>query len=118
MARAAVGIDEELVEGVGPPSMPLGDVFGLVEPRVSRRARPVTTVAMPGVESRRRRPPRVEPGVEVDEVSVVILVTAQVLAPEAEACVARKCAGMVSEAGGIHRVPLVIGRVENRARKL
>jgi hypothetical protein len=83
VSRATVGIDEELVEGVRPPSLLLGDALGLVEPSVARRTRTVTTIATPSVEFPRRRTPGIEARIEVDEVDVVIFVTAEVLAPEA-----------------------------------
>jgi hypothetical protein len=80
MLWSTVGIDEELVHGVQPPSVPLGNEFGLVGAHVSRRARTCTPTFVPAVERSCWRPPRFEPCGRVDEVGIII--SAEVLAPE------------------------------------
>lgn len=107
-----------MVEGVRPPPLLLWDAFRLVEPRVSCRARTVTTAVMPGAEGGCRRTPSTEPGSWIDEIGVVAVVAAEVLAPQAETRLAGQDAGAVAEAGWVERLALVVGRVEDRARNL
>jgi hypothetical protein len=78
--RSTVGIDKELVHGVQPPSVALGNEFGLVGAHVSGRARTCTPTFVPAVERSRCRPPCIEPCSRVDEIGVII--PAEVLAPE------------------------------------
>jgi hypothetical protein len=115
---STVRVDEEAVEGVRPPTLLLGDMFRLVEPSVSGRARTATTAVMPSSERGRRLPPSIEAGGRVDEVDVVAVVASEVFAPEAQTRVACQHTGAVSEARGVERFPLVVGRVEHGARNL
>jgi hypothetical protein len=82
---ATVGIDKEMVEGVGPPPLLLGHLFGLVDARVSGRARAVSSAVVPGVECRGRRPPCLEPRDWIEEigvVAVIAVVAAEVFPPQ------------------------------------
>src|SRR5204863_10022804 len=83
-----------------------------------RGARSVPTEGAPLVEGCRAASHRVEAQHGIDEVVVVALVTAEVLAPHPQTARAGQPSRTVAAAGGIFGLATVEGGVDERARKL